>query len=311
MHMDKKVLIWQDITDPGKRFLRERGYTLVMDGDDMVSAARDCDAILARTAKYPRTLIEQCPKLKVIARHGVGYDNIDVAACTERGITVCIAATANALSVAEHTMAMMLECAKGLQRIQEAFSKGDWEVRNQNRAFELNGKVLGLLGCGRIGTLTARMAAHGFGMEVIAYDPYAPTLPDDVVRIADRDALFKKSDFVSLHLPANEDTRKAVGARELSLMKPSAFLINCARGMVLDEAALIQALKTGAIAGAALDVFDPEPPARDSELFELENCLLTPHCAAQTTEAADRMSLHAAQEIDRVLSVQKPLWPVN
>ncbi len=309
--MGKKVLIWQDITDPGKQYLLERGYELVMGGADMATAARDCDAILARTAKYPRALIEQCPKLRVIARHGVGYDNIDVAACMDHGITVCIAATANALSVAEHTMALILECAKSLPRIRKEFHQDHWEIRNQNLGFELEGKVLGLLGCGRIGALTAKMASHGFGMKVVAYDPFVPVLPETVERITNRDELFQISDFVSLHLPANENTRKSVGKPELALMKQSAYLINCARGLVLDEDALIQAIKAGRLAGAALDVFDPEPPNRDSELFDLDNCLLTPHCAAQTSEAADRMGLHAAQEIDRVLNGEKPLWPVN
>ena len=309
--MGKKVLIFQDITSPGKDFLQSRGYELIIGGNDLITAASDCDAILARTAKYPRELIEACPKLKVIARHGVGYENIDVEACTERGIYVCIAATANMLSVAEHTMAFILELSKHLREIYKEFYGGNWEIRNRNLGFELEGKVLGLLGCGRIGLLTAQRAALGFGMKVIVYDPYAKELPDYVERVENRDDLFIQSDFVSLHLPANEQTRKAVGLRELSLMKPTAFLINCARGEVLDESALIKALKGKTIAGAAIDVYDPEPPKKDSELFTIPNCLLTPHCAAQTKEAADRMGLHAAQEIDRVLSGQKPLWPVN
>ncbi len=309
--MGKKVLIFQDITDPGKEFLKSRGYELVIGGSDLLFQASDCDAILARTMKYTRELIEQCPKLKVIARHGVGYDNIDVNACTQRGIYVCIAATANMLSVAEHTMALILECAKSMREVQKEFYAGNWDIRNRNLAFEVEGKTLGLLGCGRIGILTAQRAALGFGMKVLAFDPYAKDLPEYVERIDDREELFRQSDFVSLHLPANEHTRKAVGEHEIGLMKPTAFLINCARGEVLDESALIKALSAKAIAGAALDVFDPEPPDKNSELFKLENCLLTPHSAAQTKEAADRMGLHAAQEIDRVLNGEKPLWPVN
>ena len=309
--MAKKILIFQDITEPGKQFLRSRGYELVIGGADLIAQASDCDAILARTMKYPRELIQKCPKLKVIARHGVGYDNIDVDACTQRGIYVCIAATANMLSVAEHTMALILECAKGMREVRKQFYAGNWDVRNRNLAFEVEGKTLGLLGCGRIGLLTAQRAALGFGMRVVAFDPYARELPEYVERIEEREELFRQSDFVSLHLPANDATRKAVGQHEIGLMKPTAFLINCARGEVLDEAALIQALSDKSIAGAALDVFDPEPPHRDSALFSLENCLLTPHSAAQTKEAADRMGLHAAQEIDRVLSGEKPLWPVN
>jgi len=309
--MGKKILIFQDISDPGKDFLKSRGYELVIGGTELKEAARDCDAILARTAKYQRELIEACPKLKVIARHGVGYDNIDVTACTERGIYVSIAATANMLSVAEHTMALILECAKSLRIIRKEFHAGNWDVRNRNLGFELEGKVLGLVGCGRIGALTARKAALGFGMHVLAYDPYAKSLPDYVDRVANRDVIFSEADFVSLHLPANDATKRSVGEREFHLMKKTAFLINCARGEVLDERALVQALKEKTIAGAALDVFENEPPSTSSELFSLENCLLTPHCAAQTKEAGDRMGLHAAQEIDRVLSGQEPLWPVN
>jgi D-3-phosphoglycerate dehydrogenase len=309
--MGKKVLIWQDITDPGKDYLLERGYELVIGGTDIIEAARDCDAILARTARYSRELIESAPKLKVIARHGVGYDNIDVAAASERGVVVCIAATANALSVAEHTMALILECAKSLVTLRKEFHSGNWNIRNCNLGFELEGKTLSLLGCGRIGALTANMAAHGFGMRVLAYDPFAPSLPETVERAQERDEVFSRGDFVSLHLPANEQTRHCVGMREFQLMKPTAFLINCARGEVVDEPALIGALKDGVMAGAALDVFESEPPNPQSELFALGNCLLTPHAAAQTKEAADRMGLHAAQEIDRVLNGRAPLWPVN
>ncbi len=309
--MGKKVLIFQDISNPGKEFLTNLGYELIIGGSDLFAAAADCDAILARTAKYTRELIEKCPKLKIIARHGVGYDNIDVEACTQRGIYVSIAATANMLSVAEHTMALVLECAKSLRVIRKEFYAGNWDIRNRNLGFELEGKVLGLVGCGRIGVLTAKMAALGFGMKVLGFDPFVDIMPEYIERVASRDELFEKADFISLHLPANDQTRRSVGVRELKLMKPTAFLINCARGEVLDEVALIEALKANSIAGAALDVFETEPPDMNGALFQLDNCLLTPHSAAQTKEAGDRMGLHAAQEIDRVLSGQKPFWPVN
>ncbi len=178
---------------------------------------------------------------------------------------------------------------------------------------ELEGKTLGLIGLGRIGRAAAKKATYGLDMRVIAYDPYvsrgdgAP--PVELVR--DRDEVFRRDDFVSLHLPATPETRRMVSERELSLMKPGAYLINAARGEIVDEAALVEALRQGVIAGAGLDVYADEPPRPENPLFRMENVIGTQHNAALTREATARMALHAAIGIDEVLSGKQPSWPVN
>jgi D-3-phosphoglycerate dehydrogenase len=249
----------------------------------------------------------------VIGRHGVGCDNIDVAYCTERGIYVTYAPESNANSVAEHTIGAIIALARCFLAADKATRSGQWALRNNFSAIDLEGKTLGLVGAGRIGSLVAKKACFGLDMKILAYDPNISEIkgvPEARV-VTDLDAIFSEADFVSLHLPASEKTKKLIGAKHFNLMKPSAFLINAARGEVLNEAELYTALAARRIAGAALDVFDPEPPATSNPLFALDNVLLTPHTAALTKEAMARMALHAAMGIDDVLSGRTPKWPFN
>lgn len=315
--MSFKVLIPQDITDCGKDFLKEKGYEIKMGSGITVEQIKkdveDCDAILARTAPFPKEVLEAGKKLKVIGRHGVGVDNIDCNAAEEMGIYVTNAPESNASSVAEHAIGFIVCCARNMVRNDKAFRAGDFEIRNRLKGFDLAGKTLSIIGLGRIGKMVAKKAMYGLDMKVIAYDPYVKKEDiDNEIDLTDNwEYAFKNADFVTLHLPALESTKGIVGKKEFDLMKDTAYLINVARGEVLNEGELIEALKEEKINGAAIDVFDPEPPAKDSKLFQLDNIILTPHNAALTYEAMDRMGLHAAMGIDDVLNGRKPKWPVN
>lgn len=315
--MSFKVLIPQDITDAGKNYLRENGCEIIIgSASDPATIAReavDCDAILARTAQYPKSVFAAAPKLKVVGRHGIGVDNIDVQYCTENGIFVTYAPLSNANSVAEHTLFLMLACARNAMIIDEEFRKGNFEIRNKAKGMDLEGKTLGLIGLGRIGQMVARKASLGFGMKVIAFDPYVkPENAPDGVRLADsKETVFAQSDFVSLHTPSTPETRKSVGLDQFKMMKKGAYLINASRGEVVNEAELIAALEQGIIRGAGLDVFEEEPPAPDNRLLAMRNVIPTPHNAALTQESMDRMGLHAAIGIVDVLNGRKPAWGVN
>lgn len=310
------VLVPKGIHPAGTQWLDEHGMTLKwMSGTDEASIVRDiasCDAVLARTHAFTRTVIEAAPKLKIIARHGVGVDNIDLDACEARGIIVCNAPMSNANAVAEHTIALLLACAHQLMVVNREFLAGHYGIRDEALGTDVEQKALGLIGCGRIGRLVAQKAMHGLEMQVLCYDPFLSQqqMPEGVHKCETMEEVFAQADFVSLHLPVTAQTRGCIDARVLSHMKPTAYLINCARGEVVDQQALYEALKKGRIAGAGLDVFEQEPPGMIPLLY-LENVIATPHSAAQTREAGMRMSLHAAQEIVRVYQGQAPLWQVK
>lgn len=315
--MGFKVLIPQDISQVGKKYLLERGYEIKMGSGITVEAiakdVEDCDAILARTAPFTAEVLRSGKKLKVIGRHGVGVDNIDIKVATELGIWVTNAPESNANSVAEHTLGLIIACARNLVRCDKEFRNGNFEIRNKLNGSDLEGKTLGLLGVGRIGTMVAKKAVFGLDMNVIGYDPFLTQ--DKVIPEIDLSTnweyVLKNSDFISVHMPANAKTKGIIGRKEFEMMKPSAYFINCARGEVVNEADLIWALQANEIAGAGLDVFEQEPPSKDNKLFEIDNVILSPHNAALTKEAAMRMALHAAMGIDEVLTGNKPKWPVN
>lgn len=315
--MAYKVIIPEDITAPGKDFLKSKGYeVVVVDGNTSEAferEAKDADALLARTAKYPKEILEKMPNLKVIGRHGVGYDNIDMAYCNEKKIWVTITPNANSNAVAEHTIMMILACAKNLVFQNRQVLAGNWNSRNQFKGEEVIGKTVGIVGCGRIGKQVAQKAALGLGMKVIGYDPVIPmdVKLDYIERVASIEELFKEADFVSLHLPETAKTRGMINKSLLSLMKPTASLINCARGGIVNEDDLYEALSEHKIHAAGVDVLIQEPYSPDNRLLTLDNMIVTPHNAALNTETMNKMGLDAAQGIDEVLSGQKPSWPVS
>lgn len=315
--MGYKVLIPQDITEAGKDYLRQKGYEVCVLNDASVETicreVKDCDAILVRTAAYPRAVMEAGSKLKVIARYGAGVDNIDVEAATEHGIWVCNAPVANSNSVAEHAVTLLLACSKNLRVQDQQAREGNYESRNTLKSREVSGKSLGIVGCGHIGRLVAKKAHYGFDMRVKGYDPFmgADKFPDYIEREENLEQLFKECDFISLHIPATAQTKNLVDRNLLGKMKKSAVLINCARGGVVNEEDLYHCLKAGEIQGAGIDVFENEPDIAGNPLFELDNVIVSPHNAALTYEAMDQMGLDAAKGIDEVLNGQKPTWHVN
>jgi D-3-phosphoglycerate dehydrogenase len=312
-----RVLIPQDVSEEGKEYLRQHGCEVIMGSGITVDALKkdiaDCDALLARTEIIPAEVLEAAPRLKVVGRHGVGVDNIDIKRAEELGIYVTNAPESNAGSVAEHTIGLIIACSRFYIKCNQELRNGNFEVRNQVRGFDVEGKTLGLIGVGRIGAKVANKAFNGLGLKVIACDPYIEkgNVPPEVERMVGWEDLFRSADFVSLHLPSVEETKGIVGRSEFNLMKSTAFLINTARGDLIDEQELVAALRKGKIAGAGLDVFEKEPPQPASPLLSLTNVVATPHNAALTWECSARMAVHAAMGIVEVLSGNKPTWPVN
>lgn len=257
----------------------------------------DADALLIRTQPLTASTIAKADKLKIVSRHGVGYDAVDVAALSERGIPLCIVGDINSGGVAEHAMMMMLACVKHAIRADQSVRHGNWTWRNTLEAGELTGRNLLIIGYGRIGRRLAALS-RAFDMTVRAFDPYlaAQGWPDgDVAPVDDLHAGLAWADAASIHAPRSDTP--LIGATELSLMKPTAVIVNTSRGGIIDEAALADALRKGRIRAAGLDVFDDEPPAPDHPLFGLDNVLLSPHIAGLTAEGSARLGQHSIQNI--------------
>jgi D-3-phosphoglycerate dehydrogenase len=268
--------------------------------------------ILLRPGYITASLLDRLPDLRVVAVHGAGVDQVDVAACTARGVQVTNAPGANADAVAELTLGLMLSLAR---RIPESAARvGRERVWGEARhtGSELRGKTLGLLGIGQIGRRVAAFA-NAFGMRVLAHDPGVPAAEVSArgARPASLERLLAAADYISLHLPALPATRHLIDERALGLMKPGAYLVNAARGPLVDEAALVRALQRGRLAGAALDVLDGEPPDRDSAIFSAPNVILTPHMGGSTHECLATIARTAATDIARVLGGRLPRFRVN
>jgi len=272
--------------------------------DNLMAAVADADALVVRNqTRVTAQLLAAAPGLKVVGRLGVGLDNIDLAACRKSGVTVVYARNANAISVAEYVFAAMLAFSRRLEQATADVRKGNWN-RSMFTLSELYGKTLGLIGVGEIGTRLAARAAS-FGMKLIGYDPFLPpyevACTDLGVEMTGLEQVLTRSDFISLHVPLTDKTRNLINSERLALMKPTAYVINTARGGIINEADLYDALKTGRIAGAALDVLAVEPAA-GSPLTDLDNIILSPHIAGLTGEAQLRTSVLVAGEVSLVLS---------
>jgi D-3-phosphoglycerate dehydrogenase len=310
-----KVLITEDIDGEGKEYLEKNGYKIKMASgvseDILAKEVEDCDAILVRMACITKRIMRAGTKLKVISKFGVGMDNIDVREALELGIQLTNSPESNKNTVAEYTMGLVMALAKKIFVYDRELRKGNFDIRN-DFGVDIQGKVLGIVGMGAIGQLVASKAINGFQMKVIGLKRHTSSGTIENIELTDDfDYLLENSDFVSLHVPLTAETKKLIGRRELSLMKSSAFLINTARGEVVDSEALADVLAKRRIAGAAVDVFEGEVPSKDNSLFKLDNVIVTPHTAAHTAEALKRMSLHPAIGIHEVLSGKKPSWPVT
>lgn len=260
--------------------------------------AHKADAILIRTQPLPADVIAACPNLKIVSRHGVGYDAVDVAALSARRIPLTIVGDVNSRAVAEHTLALMLAAARRIVAHDQASRSGNWNERNAFNATELDGKRLLVLGFGRIGRRVAQLA-QAFGMSVGAYDPFvesAAIAATGCVPVQSLEGALGEADYVSLHLPKAPDGA-VICATRLALMKPGAILVNAARGELVDEAALDAALRSGRLRGAALDVLAEEPPTPGHPLLSNPRITLSPHNAGLTQECAERMGISAAQNI--------------
>ena len=272
-------------------------YTEEVSTESLMPGLTQADALLIRTQRLPAEYIDRSPNLKLVSRHGVGCDSIAIDALVRRGIPLAIVGDVISSTVAEHAMTLMLAAAKRLLRYHRASLGPEWNYRNSLEAEELGGKTLLIIGFGRIGRRLAEFAAV-FGMRVTAFDPLLTTtaLDDDsVVLFDDLDNALAAADYVSLHVP---NTRKPlIGAHQLRCMKPTAIVINTARGGVIDEAALVEALGNGEIAAAGIDVYEDEPPNEGHPLSYLDQVILTPHSAGLTRECAERMAVAAAQNI--------------
>lgn len=272
----------------------------------VIEAARDVDAILARTVKITKNVIVEAKNLKIISRHGVGVDGIDVKEATRRGIFVTNTPEANAEAVSEFTLTLMLVFYKKILDGFNMVRHGDWE-RDKLIQRELFHKKLGIIGLGNIGSRIAKKA-QAFEMETLGFDPYIPSKrgKEINVKLVEFDELLKQSDIVSLNLPLTPETKNLIGLKELILMKKTALLVNTSRGGIVNEEDLVKALKSKEIAGACLDTFCEEPLSKTSELLLLENVIFTPHVAAQTEEALVRVGVEAADNIIRVLKGKIP-----
>lgn len=303
-----KILFTENVDPAGPELLEKAGFELIMaDRDSRIieENIKDAEAVLTRIYELPPDLLETGKNLKIVSKHGVGYDNIPVAWCKAHHIAVTVTPGANSQSVAEHTITLMLALAKNLMTVTRAYKEISFAAKNSAPGMEILGKTLGIIGVGHIGTRVAKMAL-GLGMKVIAYDPYVTEVPTGAVLTNNKEEVIQKADVLTLHPVLNEETRNIIGKKELSLMKPTAFLINCGRGPLVDEPALIEALQQKKIAGAGLDVTWSEPCSPDSPLFQMENVILTPHYAPTTRESARNVSLAAAQNILDVLAGKKP-----
>jgi D-3-phosphoglycerate dehydrogenase len=315
----KKIFITQTMAEGGRAILRERDDIELIEFPNLISA-NDFEALLKAHApvhgvalgatRFGETELEAAKDMKVVTRIGVGYDAVDVPALSRRKVPLMVVGTANSPSVAEQALFMMMMLAKRANELHALVKDGQWSARLGKLPFDLYGKTLLIVGFGRIGTRTAKRC-QAMEMNVIVYDPYQPA---EAIKAAgcevahDLDAALPRADFVSIHCPKTSETVGMFNAARLKRMKPSAYLVNTARGGIIDEAALYDALTSGRLAGAGLDVFAQEPPSVLNPLFELPNVIVAPHVAGVTVEAVDRMSEQTARNILSALDGQ-PIRP--
>ena len=310
-----RVLIPEKLADPGITLLQKDfdvDVLLDLSPDELLEKIGEYDGLIIRSAtQVTADVIERADNLKAIGRAGIGVDNIDIEAATKRGVIVANAPESNTVAAAEHTLGLMLAAARRIPAADASLKNGEWK-RSAFKGVEVREKTLGLVGLGHVGAIVAR-GAIGMGMRVLAYDPYVSEdrmRSMNVERAETTDEVFQNADFVSLHVPRTPQTVGLVNGETLAKMKPTAYLINVARGGIVDEAALYEALKGGVIGGAALDVF-AEEPTTESPIFSLPNVVVTPHLGASTAEAQDRAGITAAEQVATALRGQVPLHAIN
>lgn len=296
-----KILVSDPLSEEGLKILRDVKEFQVdvrtdLKADALKEAIKDYEALVVRSAtKVNKDIISAADKLKVIGRAGVGLDNVDLEAATQKGIIVMNTPAGNTMSTAEHTFSMILALSRNIPQANASTKKGEWK-RSKFMGVELYGKTLGIVGFGRIGSEVAKRAL-AFGMNVFAYDPFlsrevAQALGVEIVELKE---LLEQSDYITVHTPLTDETKHIISTEEFPIMKNGVRIINCARGGIIDEAALIKAVKEGKVAGAAIDVFEQEPLPADNELLKLDNVITTPHLGASTEEAQVNVAIEVAE----------------
>lgn len=285
-----------DILAANKEFEIDCKYDL--SPEELKGIIKNYHALIVRSGtQVTAEIIDAADNLKVIGRAGVGLDNVDLLAATKKGIVAMNTPGGNTTSTAEHTMSMILALARNIPQACASMKAGKWD-RSKFSGVELYGKTLGVIGFGRIGSTVAKFA-QAFGMKILAYDPYLSTeaASKKNIELVDLDRIYKESDYITVHIPKTKETTGMISKKEIGMMKPTVRLVNCARGGVIDEVALAEALENNKIAGCALDVFDQEPLASDSPLLKLDKCILTPHLGASTSEAQVNVAIEVAESV--------------
>ena len=312
-----KIVVTDNVSESGLAPLLDDGRFEVTRIDDsatdaFLAALADADGLVVRSAtRVTREMLDQGPQLKVVGRAGVGVDNIDLAAATERSIAVLNSPAGNTVAAAELTMALILSVVRRVAEADRTMRAGEW-ARSRLRGVQLRERTLGLVGAGRIGSEVANRC-RAFGMKVLAYDPYLTSERADDLGLAltSLDEVLTHGDIISLHVPLTEETRHLIDAAALARMKPGTFVVNVSRGGVIDEDALAQALTDGHLAGAALDVFESEPLPPESPLLKLANVVLTPHLGASTVEAQELVAREIAESVRAALALGDLSGSVN
>jgi len=311
-----KILITDSLEKEGVNILKNAGFEVKETGklspEQLCEIIGEYDAVIVRSAtKITKEVIEKGTNLKIIGRAGVGLDNINIEAATHAGIIVMNAPEGNTLSVAEHTIGMLLALVRNIPVANQSLKSGQWEKKKFMGA-ELYNKTLGIIGLGMIGRCVARIASS-FGMKILGYDPYIDraSLEESGITILNLPGLLKQSDFITLHIPLNDSTYHLIGEKELEMMKEGVSIINCSRGGIIDEEALARYIQKGKVKGAAIDVFEKEPPDPDNPLLKLEQVIVTPHLGASTKEAQINVAQQLASQIVMAFTTQEVRNAVN
>jgi len=299
-----KILIADPISESGLTVFQSHNGDFKVDArsklslDDLKKAAADVDAIIVRSeTKITADVLASCKKIRIVGRAGVGVDNIDVTAASRQGVIVVNVPGGNTISAAEHTVAMILALSRNIPQANASLKAGEWK-RSQFTGTELQGKTLGLIGMGRIGREVSKRC-QSFGMTVMGFDPYTSEeyAKNFNIKLSTLEEIYAQADYITVHVPMNDTTRHMFNAQTLKKLKPSVRLINCARGGIIDEQALADAIKSGHVKGAAIDVFEEEPPKKDNPLLALPNVIVTPHLGASTEEAQVKVAQELAETL--------------
>lgn len=312
-----KVLVPEPIHKDGMAQLEKRFEVIIPEDkskENLKKVIRDVDALIVRWIEFDSEIIDCADRLKIIAKHGAGVDNIDVKKATEKNIIVANTGGVNAISVAEHALIALGSVFKRVVYMDKCVRNNKWDEKYDHKSMDLDKKTLGIIGMGKIGSLLAKKAKAAFDMNIIAFDPYIKKEDAEklgITMIDDIDEICRIADAISIHTPLTDKTRNMIDERRLSIMKPTAVIVNFARGGIIDESALYKALKEGKIAGAALDVMEQEPPSPDNPLLTLDNIILSPHSATFTETCKARMGLQVAKSIIDYFEGKMPEFVVN